>query len=297
MTDKKLNLGSHQWQILHDLGLHEWYLQPLKDDPEKTAERQEITGIVETITSSLHMQTPAEAPTTSAISTEPPTSVAGQQPENRAGVSVGKFQPLSGGAIELSAQGNFLPPTETTFSLPYQPLAGNWQAVGDAVAAGGTAAISASGSKDADIFIVIDPPTAAAVQRQRLLDDDENMLLSGMLAAVGMTAEQCYISPIVKQATPYGGDPDKAMLQEYLPLLLAEITLVCPRQVWLSGRIATQAILSTQAPLAQLMPQSYTLQTQQQSIGVRCLASLHYYLALPSQQSELWQWLKTVALR
>ncbi len=279
MPDQPINFSAYQRQVLHDLALDAWYLQPLSRHKSSVAEQHMIADIVDTIHHTLHITPPATA--TSPVKALVDSAVSPQQH---------KTQPLGDKPIVLSTQGDFLPPADTTIQLPYSPIGDNWEAITRAINACEFSVVS--GERNADIVWVTDFPSVFALEQGELLDKAEKTLLSNLLQSIGLAYKQCYITPLLKQSTRYRRDPDEQMLQTYLPILLAELALVAPKRIILSGRITTQVMLSTKAPLSQLMHTDYTLSVAGKSLAVRCLPSLHYYLALPSQKAQLWQWLK-----
>ncbi len=285
MPDQPINFSAYQRQVLNDLALDAWYLQPLSRDKGSAAEQHMIADIVDAIHHTLHIKTPACPAAAAKPAKAPDAAMISQQRKTQA-------QRLVEDPVVLSTQGNFLPPTDTTFQLPYAPVGDDWQAVTQAVNACESPVISTV--RNADIVWVTDFPSAFALEQGELLDKAEKTLLSNILQSIGFSDEQCYVTALLKQPTRYRRDPDEQMLQIHLPILLAELALLAPKRILLSGRITTQVMLSTKAPLSQLMHTDYTLLVAGKSLSVRCLPSLHYYLALPSQKAQLWQWLKTL---
>lgn len=148
------------------------------------------------------------------------------------------------------------------------------------------------GSQGADWMIVIPPPMYRHLREKRLLLEQEQQLLTESLSSIGKTFDEIYITPLLKQGVYKQKDPNIALLTAHLPILAAEIAWVQPKRLMLLGHTPPQALLSTKAPLSQLMDCDYQLRLGELTLPISIMPSLHYFLAVPAEKSLLWQCLK-----
>lgn len=77
-------------------------------------------------------------------------------------------------------------------------------------------------------------------------------LLTKMLAAIDFNREQVFIGNVLKCRPPQNRDPLPEEIRLCEPHLHAQLTIIQPRLICALGRIATQALLKTTAPLGRL---------------------------------------------
>ena len=117
------------------------------------------------------------------------------------------------------------------------------------------------------------------------------MLLSRMLAAVGLKREQVYITNIVKCRPPHNRDPLPEEAAACRPFLEAQVRAVQPKVICALGRPAAQSLLDTKAPIS-------ALRGNWQTFGqVRLLPTFHpaFLLRQPERKAEAYRDLKALA--
>ncbi len=299
MPKPKQLFDPYQRQVIKDLALDAWYLTPLSRaelDSDYQASQQEIAHIIGALVpeDKEHQDAPP------ARSTVEKTVNNSKQIPKKIALSARSFAPIYiDGKIDLS------PPTEKNIRFPEvsNPLEPADMSVIEAaindlrhhdVGVNSPKTLSGKGSSKPKWLMIIPPPTAAHIETNKLFSDSEQQLFDEVLAAIGKSWEDIYVTPLLKQSVYKHQDPSPTLLEKHLPVLQAEITTLQPKRIFLLGRIPNHAILSTQAPLSQLMSEDYQLQVGEHSYPLTVIPSLHYFLAIPAEKQLLWQRLKTL---
>ncbi len=160
-----------------------------------------------------------------------------------------------------------------------------------------TAMLDKVDEKNQDTWLIITPPpTTEQVNNNQVLEEQEEQLLTAWLKSIGKLPENVYITPIIKQAVHRQLDPTQAILNDFLPILAAEIALIKPSRILVMGRVANHALLQTKAPLSQLMPVPYQLQLEKScsTIPLTAMPCMRYFLAMPSEKGWLWKMTKNL---
>jgi len=110
-------------------------------------------------------------------------------------------------------------------------------------------------------------------------------LLDEVLAEVGFKREKVYITNVVKchplfnPRTPEkrGNDrpPNKEEIAACLPILREQISIIKPRIICTLGAVATNTLLSTNAPLNKLHGKFYSYEESVASGGIKLLPTFH----------------------
>jgi uracil-DNA glycosylase family 4 len=77
-------------------------------------------------------------------------------------------------------------------------------------------------------------------------------LLNRILNKMGLRREEVYIANVVKCRPPGNRDPEPDEAAQCLPFLQKQIEAIRPRVIVTLGKVATQALLNTQAPITRL---------------------------------------------
>lgn len=77
-------------------------------------------------------------------------------------------------------------------------------------------------------------------------------LLNKLLGKLGLNREEVYIANVVKCRPPENRNPEPDETGQCLPFLLRQIEAIRPKVIVTLGKVATQALLETQAPITQL---------------------------------------------
>ncbi len=313
MLNQELSLTPHQRQVIKDLGVDAWYLKPLSRaelDSDYRTSQQEIEHIVEELLPHevekmeqvvKQEQIPATPISTNTSTTVKPTSDSSsnrEQAPKKIQITETKYQMLC-----LGADTDLTPPAENVIQFPELDtphVPANLSAIQTAIdelqhndiGVDSTKTLSGQGSQKPKWLIIIPPPTSQHIESEKLFNESEQQLFDEMLVSIGKTQADIYITPLLKQAVYKQQDPNQNLLEKHLPVLQAEITVHNPERIFIMGRVANHAILSTKAPLSQLMNKDYQLQVGEKNYPLTVLPSLHYFLAIPAEKKLLWQRLK-----
>ncbi|MBS9781294.1 MAG: hypothetical protein KGV56_02250 [Gammaproteobacteria bacterium] len=321
MLNQQLSLTPHQRQVIADLGVDAWYLKPLSRaelDSDYRTSQQEITHIIEELLPhEIEAQEYIQATPTTPIPPAIPTPIADsntnngtdkntdsnhhnkQQTPKKIQVASSAFEPIR----LVNADTDLTPPKAATIQFPeynaptVSPTLSAIQTAIDElknndIGVDSTKVLLGQGSQKPKWLIVIPPPTSQHIELEKLFNDSEQQLFNEVLSAIGKTQAEIYVTPLLKQAVYKQQDPNQALLEKHLPVLQAEITAHQPERIFIMGRVPNHAILSTKAPLSQLMNENYRLQIDDKTYPLTVLPSLHYFLAIPAEKKLLWQRLK-----
>ncbi|RJR39758.1 MAG: uracil-DNA glycosylase [Deltaproteobacteria bacterium] len=109
-------------------------------------------------------------------------------------------------------------------------------------------------------------------------------LLNNLLSKLGLRREEVYIANVVKCRPPGNREPEADESEKCLPFLRKQIEAIQPRVIVTLGRVATQGLLSTPAPLTRL-------RGQWQKYGkIRVMPTFHpsYLLRFPKERHKTW---------
>ena len=143
------------------------------------------------------------------------------------------------------------------------------------------------GSVSADWMIIGEAPGAEEDRRGEPFVGRAGKLLDEMLRAVGLTRDAVYIANTLKCRPPNNRDPavdEAASCRAYLD---RQISLVSPKLILAVGRIASQLLLATDAPLGRLRGKKHYLPGGQIPVVVTYHPA--YLLRSPIQKRKAWQ--------
>jgi len=110
-------------------------------------------------------------------------------------------------------------------------------------------------------------------------------LLNNLLSKLGLKREEVYIANVVKCRPPGNREPEAGETAACLPFLKKQIDAIRPRVIVTLGRVATQALLMTQAPLTRL-------RGRWQRYGqIPVMPTFHpsYLLRFPQERHKTWE--------
>ena len=109
-----------------------------------------------------------------------------------------------------------------------------------------------TGDPHADLMIVGEAPGADEDRLGEPFVGRAGQLLNKILAAVGFTREEVYITNILKSRPPNNRDPEPAEVAAHLPILHRQIAIVQPKVILAVGKSAGNGLLGRQSALAGL---------------------------------------------
>ena len=110
-------------------------------------------------------------------------------------------------------------------------------------------------------------------------------LLNSLLSRLGLKREEVYIANVVKCRPPGNREPEADEMAACLPFLKKQIEAIRPRVIVTLGRVATQALLATQAPLTRI-------RGRWQRFGkIPVMPTFHpsYLLRFPKERHKTWE--------
>ena len=146
------------------------------------------------------------------------------------------------------------------------------------------------GDRQADLLIIGEGPGHEEDIRGEPFVGRSGQLLDRMLAAIGISREQVYITNIVKCRPPNNRDPKPHEAQQCRAYLEAQIEQLAPRVILSVGRVSAHNLLNTNQPVGKLIRQMHKLPGTE--IPVKVTYHPAYLLRNPSAKAIAWQDLK-----
>ncbi len=149
------------------------------------------------------------------------------------------------------------------------------------------------GSPTAELMFIGEGPGAEEDQQGRPFVGPAGQLLNNLLAKLGLRREEVYIANVVKSRPPGNREPEPDEIAACLPFLKKQIEAIRPRVIVTLGRVATQALLETTAPLTKLRG------TWQSYQGIPVMPTFHpsYLLRFPRERLKTWEDMQKVMAR
>ncbi len=146
------------------------------------------------------------------------------------------------------------------------------------------------GDRDAGLLIVGEGPGHDEDIRGEPFVGRSGQLLDLMLAAIGISREQVYITNIVKCRPPGNRDPKQDEALQCRTCLDAQIELISPRVILSVGRVSAHNLLGSSEPVGKLIKQMHKFPGT--DIPLKVTYHPAYLLRNPSAKSIAWQDLK-----
>ena len=153
-----------------------------------------------------------------------------------------------------------------------------------------TQKVPGAGNRQADLMIVGEGPGHDEDLQGMPFVGRSGQLLEKMLAAIGLTREQVFITNIVKCRPPDNRDPRPEEAQQCRAYLNAQIKQVHPKVILALGRVSAQNLLDSKQPVGKLIPQTHSLPGG--DIPLKVTYHPSYLLRTPSAKAIAWQDMK-----
>lgn len=146
------------------------------------------------------------------------------------------------------------------------------------------------GNRSADWMVIGEAPGAEEDRRGEPFVGAAGQLLNAMLKAIGLEREAVYIANILKSRPPGNRDPKPEEVQACFAYLTRQIALIRPKLILAVGRIASQNLLGTTAPLGRLRGRVHTFG----ELNTPLIVTYHpaYLLRSPGEKRKAWEDLK-----
>ena len=146
------------------------------------------------------------------------------------------------------------------------------------------------GNPKADLMFIGEGPGYEEDRQGLPFVGPSGQLLTKIIEAIKLTREEVYIANIVKCRPPSNRDPEAEEIASCRPFLERQVSSIKPRVICTLGRVATQAMLSTEKALGRLRGQVF-------SFGdVALVPTYHpaYLLRDPSKKKQCWEDMKLI---
>ena len=196
--------------------------------------------------------------------------------------------PVAGpdGAMTAPAAGNPVPVS----ALPWPELErAVASCVGCALHRSRRRTVFGAGARDADWMVIGEGPGANEDRQGEPFVGRAGRLLNAMLFALGLARGQVFITNTVKCRPPGNRDPEPEETERCGPFLDRQIDLLAPRVILAAGRVAAQAILHTNAPLARLRGREHAYPRGDRRVPVVATYHPAYLLRTPSAKRAAWE--------
>ena len=192
----------------------------------------------------------------------------------------------AGGPMTAPATGNAVPVS----ALPWPELErAVASCVGCALHRSRRRTVFGAGARDADWMVIGEGPGANEDRQGEPFVGRAGRLLNAMLFALGLAREQVFITNTVKCRPPGNRDPEPEETERCGPFLDRQIDLLAPRVILAVGRVAAQAILDTNAPLARLRGREHAYPRGDRRVPVVATYHPAYLLRTPSAKRVTWE--------
>jgi DNA polymerase len=188
--------------------------------------------------------------------------------------------------------------TEVATPQPVPTVLDSWDAIIESIhacsacelAQNCTQKVPGMGERQADLLIVGEGPGHDEDIRGEPFVGRSGQLLESMLAAIGFTREQVYITNVVKCRPPNNRDPKQDEAQQCRRFLEAQIKMIAPRVILSVGRVSAHNLLGSNQPVGKLIKEMHCLPGTE--IPLKVTYHPAYLLRNPSAKAIAWQDLK-----
>lgn len=141
--------------------------------------------------------------------------------------------------------------------------------------------VFSDGNPSAPIMIIGEAPGQDEDVQGKPFVGQSGKLLNAMLAAVGLSRDNVYISNILFWRPPGNRTPSAEEIAFCMPYVEQHVKLVCPSVLLLLGGVAVKSILSTSESISRLRGSRNTY------LGIPTIATFHpaYLLRSPGQKA------------
>ncbi|MDP2903474.1 MAG: uracil-DNA glycosylase [Methylovulum sp.] len=122
-----------------------------------------------------------------------------------------------------------------------------------------TQTVFGTGNKNADWLLIGEAPGQHEDEQGKPFVGNAGQLLTEMLRAMGLAREEVFITNIIKCRPPRNRDPHVDEVGRCNGYLQRQLAIIQPKIILAVGRIAAQALLNTDMPLARLRGKVHNL--------------------------------------
>lgn len=159
---------------------------------------------------------------------------------------------------------------------------------------GRTQTVFGVGDQNADWMFIGEAPGEQEDLQGEPFVGKAGLLLTNMLAAVGLKRETVYIANVIKCRPEGNRDPHVAEIEACSAYLAQQIDLIKPKLIVIVGRVAAQSLLASDAPVGKIRGTVHYSNSNPALAGIPIVVTYHpaYLLRRPSEKAKSWQDLK-----
>lgn len=150
------------------------------------------------------------------------------------------------------------------------------------------------GGKRSKLVVVGDWSGQDVFSDELVFGRDEDVMLRKMMAAIGLAAEDIYVTNVIK-CCPLDTLPDMTCAGRCFAHLSREIAALKPRLILAMGEMAASRLLASSAPLVRLRGRFHTYRYPD-SVSAKVMATFHprFLLANPEMKKMVWMDLQMI---
>ncbi len=114
--------------------------------------------------------------------------------------------------------------------------------------------VMGEGSLDARVVFIGEAPSKKEAETGKPFCGASGKVLEAMLASVGLSREEVYITSVLNDRPPENRDPSPLEVELYAPFLLRQLAIIRPRVIATLGRYSMKVIMETFGLASELKP-------------------------------------------
>ncbi|HZS06330.1 MAG TPA: uracil-DNA glycosylase [Blastocatellia bacterium] len=150
------------------------------------------------------------------------------------------------------------------------------------------------GPDKADLMLIGEGPGIDDIKSGQPFQGQAGVLLTRMLAAIGLSRAEVYICNVIKCIPPGERNFSVEEIEDCRPILLRQILAVSPRIIVAFGALAAQTLLRSKKTISELRGNRYTLRLNGREIALVPSFNPAYLLRVADKKREAWEDLKMV---
>ena len=145
------------------------------------------------------------------------------------------------------------------------------------------------GNPEAEIMLIGEAPGAEEDRQGKPFVGRSGQLLEKMLASIGISRQECYITNILPWRPPGNRTPTDAEVAVCLPFLMRQIELIKPKIIFLLGASAANAVIGNNDSISSMRGKMLEISLDNGE-KISALASFHpaYLLRNGAQKAKSW---------
>lgn len=162
-----------------------------------------------------------------------------------------------------------------------------------------TNTVFADGNPKARLMVVGEAPGADEDRLGRPFAGEAGHLLDKMLAAIGHSRENTYITNVINWRPPGNRDPSEDEIAMCLPFIRRHIELVNPEVLFCIGGVSANTLLEKRQGIARIRGRWADYKSPGLQRPISCIASFHpsYLLRSPAHKALAWNDLLSIKAR